>query len=230
MIDFPQPLAQSLKRSPAAPDETLPPALQAALARLDGHLHQLTKSVLTLLHRNGQHPYRAARLPDSVAAAQYRALEEAIAGHDRSKASSSAASPEENASVSCHLGAWSLRDDGWTLVFPDGLTSMPLDREERAVLLSLARSPQLRMGRKALRTVLEALRGPKAAQDERLHLFVTALALRLRDKTDALGEQMPLALIRGGGYQFGHAMPVAPAQDWPRAARTPAPHAGACAH
>jgi len=202
----------------------LPAELQIALVRLDGDLRRLAQSIQALLHLHPRGSGGDMGLPGSAAAAQYRALEEAIAARTPHTAPARALTEVRTPVPVQRLGRWTLCDDGWTLIFPDGIASLTLEREERAVLLQLARSPVLRISREDIRRLLEAVWGAQAPQSWHPHRFATTLVRRLRSKTRALGEKLPLQTVRGWGYQFDRAAPAIPVRRWANHTQVPGAH------
>jgi DNA-binding response OmpR family regulator len=187
------------------PAMNLPLELHVALTRLDAHLGATRGAIQDLMRCCFPRP------PHGLGTVQYRALEDAI--HERRFVAApepagaetlAAAAPKVHAGslegVPLGIGRWSLREDGWALALPDG-SSLALGADERSILLHIARSPEHRISQDELNRLLclPATRRDARAESSEIHARVIN---RLRRRTRALGERLPLRLIRGWGYQL----------------------------
>jgi DNA-binding response OmpR family regulator len=190
----------------------LPLELHVALTRLDAHLGATRGAIQELMRCCFPRP------PHGLGTVQYRALEDAIherrftaapevSGIDAPVAAVVAAAaaaakvlPRPSESVPLGIGLWSLREDGWALALPAG-ASLALGADERSILLHIARSPEHRISQDELNRLLglPATRRDSRAESSEIHARVIN---RLRRRTRALGERLPLRLIRGWGYQL----------------------------
>lgn len=140
---------------------------------------------------------------------QYRMLEQAIAEqasrHSRVVAASAEPalaplleqleSPGASA-AGLNFADHRLVDEGWTLVLPGAGLRMPLNSEERLLMMSLALTRGHRLGRGAMQAIFAAyqLADDVAAIDQ--------VVRSLRGRARIAGGHLPLRAV-GGGYQFG---------------------------
>lgn len=86
------------------------------------------------------------------------------------------------------LPAWTLDDDGWSLLCPDG-TRLALSAGERGFLRALLAAPDTRLPRGDIGDAMGA---------RRMDMIVS----RLRSKAASKGVALPVITIRGWGYAF----------------------------
>ncbi len=94
--------------------------------------------------------------------------------------------------VSPALPAWSLVDQGWSLLCPDG-TRLGLSAAERVFMHALLSAPEASLRREAM----QAMQAGKQV-GRRMDMTVN----RLRSKAASKGVALPVRAIRGWGYTF----------------------------
>lgn len=174
----------------------LPLDLHVALARLDAHLGATRGAINDLMRCWNPRP------PHGIGTVQYRALEDAIRERKSGAAQESSTLEATAAPNAMPLGTgrWFLCKDGWTLVLPDG-SSLALRVDERSILLHIARSPEHRISDEELDRLLGLPSTQRQTRTESSEIHARVIN-RLRRRTRALGEGLPLRLIRGWGYQL----------------------------
>lgn len=209
----------------------LPLDLQVALARLDAHLGATRGAVQELMRCCFPRP------PHGIGTVQYRILESALhenkagalpasPGPETSAAATATAAPAKAPppapdTVPLGIGRWSLREDGWALALPGG-ACLALGADERSILLHIARSPSHRISQGELDRLLglPVMRRDAHLEGPEIHARVIN---RLRRRTRALGERLPLRLIRGWGYQLARSNPSNPRRSLSMAGASRAP-------
>jgi hypothetical protein len=172
--------------------------LHVALVRLDADLCAARQSIQELMQGCLAHSLH------DVGAVQCRLLEDAIRQQEGaslpSRPSTPAAPVLPTGDVPLGIGRWLLRENGWMLVLPDGGGCLALRADERSMLLHVAQSSKHCISGDELHRLLGV------AVEHRSMPGRSALDLRmikrLRRRVSALGAQLPLRAIRGGGYRL----------------------------
>jgi DNA-binding response OmpR family regulator len=159
-----------------------PRELQLTLMQLDADLRKLTSTVHALLHCLPERNLSAdepERVPDLILPVAVMPAEDPVA------------------TAQVH---WRLRDEGWTLVSPQG-QRLPLTTLERKFMLALFAAAS----RSLARAELNAL--APSTSDGREHPTssprgVDVMVSRLRRKAQASGMPLPLRSVRRWGYMF----------------------------
>ncbi len=220
---------------------SISPELHAALTRISDDLNHLRTSIRTLLGDMAE----AGRAGGSAAGtelAQYRLLEEAIrhpasAGDEGDAAAQppQASAPKRSArqaagdrgpgampEVPLGTTGWVLRDGGCALDAPDGAGRIPLNAEERALLMHIACAPGHRMSLNEVQDLVGVPKALRHSDNERAmrHLYVVS---RLQARLRFMGYRLPLRVIRGWGYALAEKQCASPRHDRPAELRsTPA--------
>lgn len=153
------------------------------LRQLDADLRKLTSTVHALLHC----------LPDNDS---YRD----DAGAVRAVPVPMPAAEDMQLPVTTMTVHWRLRDEGWTLVSPQGLR-LPLTTLERKLMLCLFGASSRSLARTELSTLAPSVGegGEHPASSPR---GIDVMVSRLRRKAQAMGMPLPLRSVRRWGYMF----------------------------
>jgi len=95
-------------------------------------------------------------------------------------------------------GQWELRDQGWTLVAPTGVT-LSLSANERLIVRALLNVAGKAVGRDVLGSELQAEGGGARASSAR---SIDVIVSRLRRKAEHAGVVLPIRTVYGSGYLF----------------------------
>lgn len=152
------------------------PELQRILLDLDSDLRNLNAAVHMLAER-----LSADGLPSDRPPAPIRGARPEPGGQD---------SPR-----------WSLRDQGWSLVSPDGKT-LSLTTAEREFMTCLLSSPDHRMARSQLYAQTRAYSGNALTASGTESRGLDVMVSRLRRKAQMNGMRLPLRSVRRWGYMF----------------------------
>ncbi len=102
-------------------------------------------------------------------------------------------------SSSVASGNWTLGDQGWVLVSPEGV-GMPLTTGERAFLSVLMSAPEKKASRETLIAAIHGEFEESPSEKDRGRLGV--MISRLRRKAEKYGLVLPLKSLRNWGYMF----------------------------
>ncbi|WP_409558534.1 response regulator transcription factor [Achromobacter sp.] len=95
-------------------------------------------------------------------------------------------------------GRWELRDQGWTLVAPTGVT-LSLSANERLIVRALLDVAGRAVGRDALGDELQVEGAATRASSAR---SIDVIVSRLRRKAEQTGLMLPIRTVYGSGYLF----------------------------
>ncbi len=95
-------------------------------------------------------------------------------------------------------GQWELRDQGWTLAAPNGV-SLSLSANERLIVRALLDAAGRSVGREALGDELQVEGGAARASSAR---SIDVIVSRLRRKAEQAGVVLPIRTVYGSGYLF----------------------------
>jgi len=95
-------------------------------------------------------------------------------------------------------GRWELRDQGWTLTAPTGVT-LSLSANERLIIRALLNVAGKAVDREALGNELQVEGGAARASSAR---SIDVIVSRLRRKAEQAGVVLPIRTVYGSGYLF----------------------------
>jgi DNA-binding response OmpR family regulator len=95
-------------------------------------------------------------------------------------------------------GQWELRDQGWTLAAPNGVT-LSLSANERLIVRALLKTAGRAVGRDALGDELQVDGAAARASSAR---SIDVIVSRLRRKAEQAGVVLPIRTVYGSGYLF----------------------------
>lgn len=107
-----------------------------------------------------------------------------------------AADPAEEPEIGSRR--WELRDQGWTLIAPNGVT-LSLSANERLIVRALLNVAGKSVGREALGEELQGEGGGLRASSAR---SIDVIVSRLRRKAEQAGVVLPIRTVYGSGYLF----------------------------